>query len=107
MRYVSTRGQAPALGFSDALLAGLASDGGLYVPEQWPVLPAVAPGEPYPRVAAGVLYRRREGIMAKRVTMSEPYEIAGNGLLHRRALLGQGMLIAGAAATRAAGPARA
>jgi threonine synthase len=55
MRYVSTRGQAPALGFSDALLAGLASDGGLYVPEQWPVLPAVAPGESYARVAAGVV----------------------------------------------------
>ncbi|MGB8819019.1 MAG: threonine synthase [Rhizobiaceae bacterium] len=36
MRYISTRGQAPVLGFSDALLAGLARDGGLYVPESWP-----------------------------------------------------------------------
>ena len=36
MRYVSTRGEAPVLGFSDALLAGLARDGGLYVPERWP-----------------------------------------------------------------------
>ncbi|WP_404405928.1 threonine synthase [Pelagibacterium halotolerans] len=36
MRYVSTRGQAPALGFCDAVLAGLARDGGLYVPESWP-----------------------------------------------------------------------
>ncbi|MCG7506298.1 threonine synthase [Mesorhizobium retamae] len=36
MRYVSTRGEAPALGFSDAVLAGLARDGGLYVPEAWP-----------------------------------------------------------------------
>jgi threonine synthase len=36
MRYVSTRGEAPVLGFSDALLAGLARDGGLYVPEEWP-----------------------------------------------------------------------
>ncbi|MBM3561102.1 MAG: threonine synthase, partial [Alphaproteobacteria bacterium] len=42
MRYVSTRGTAPALDFSDALLAGLASDGGLYVPESWPSL---APAE--------------------------------------------------------------
>ena len=33
MRYISTRGQAPALNFEDVLLAGLASDGGLYVPE--------------------------------------------------------------------------
>ncbi|HBC08135.1 MAG TPA: threonine synthase, partial [Rhodospirillaceae bacterium] len=35
-RYISTRGQAPALGFEDVLLAGLARDGGLYVPEIWP-----------------------------------------------------------------------
>ena len=40
MRYVSTRGHAPELGFSDALLAGLARDGGLYVPKEWPVLSA-------------------------------------------------------------------
>ncbi len=40
MRYVSTRGAAPELGFSDALLAGLARDGGLYVPQSWPTLPA-------------------------------------------------------------------
>lgn len=38
MRYVSTRGQAPVLGFGDVLLAGLATDGGLYVPETWPEL---------------------------------------------------------------------
>ncbi|HSK38575.1 MAG TPA: threonine synthase [Arenibaculum sp.] len=36
MRYVSTRGRAPVLGFDDVLLAGLARDGGLYVPESWP-----------------------------------------------------------------------
>ena len=36
MRYVSTRGKAPSLGFADTVLAGLASDGGLYVPEQYP-----------------------------------------------------------------------
>ncbi|MBK1665737.1 threonine synthase [Rhodospirillum rubrum] len=36
MRYVSTRGQAPVLSFDDVLLAGLASDGGLYVPQTWP-----------------------------------------------------------------------
>lgn len=36
MKYVSTRGQAPTLGFSDALLAGLARDGGLYLPENYP-----------------------------------------------------------------------
>ena len=38
MHYVSTRGRAPELGFADVLLAGLANDGGLYVPESWPTL---------------------------------------------------------------------
>ena len=36
MRYISTRGLAPELGFDDVLLAGLARDGGLYVPSAWP-----------------------------------------------------------------------
>ncbi len=36
MKYISTRGEAPVLGFSDALLAGLARDGGLYLPETYP-----------------------------------------------------------------------
>ncbi len=36
MKYISTRGQAPALNFEEVLLAGLASDGGLYVPEVLP-----------------------------------------------------------------------
>ena len=40
MRYISTRGAAPALGFEDVVLTGLARDGGLYIPEQWsPVSP--------------------------------------------------------------------
>jgi threonine synthase len=42
MRYISTRGAAPVLGFEDVLLAGLAADGGLYVPETWP---AFSPAE--------------------------------------------------------------
>ena len=36
MRYISTRGEAPPVSFLDAVLAGLAPDGGLYVPETWP-----------------------------------------------------------------------
>ena len=36
MKYVSTRGQAPALEFCDILLGGLAPDGGLYLPEAYP-----------------------------------------------------------------------
>jgi threonine synthase len=38
MQYVSTRGRAPTLGFSDVLLAGLATDGGLYLPERYPTI---------------------------------------------------------------------
>jgi threonine synthase len=59
MRYVSTRGQAPAVGFVDAVLAGLAPDGGLYVPEAWPTFTAdqIAgfAGRPYAEVAAAVI----------------------------------------------------
>lgn len=36
MRYISTRGRAPESGFCDALIGGLAPDGGLYVPKDWP-----------------------------------------------------------------------
>ena len=59
MRYVSTRGEAPPLGFVDATLAGLARDGGLYVPETWPTLSqetiASFAGRPYAEVAVEVL----------------------------------------------------
>ena len=40
MNYISTRGQAPVLNFEQVLLAGLASDGGLYVPESLPTFSA-------------------------------------------------------------------
>jgi threonine synthase len=57
--HVSTRGEAPALGFSDALLAGLARDGGLYLPEAWPSLQPEAiqafAGRSYSDVAKAVL----------------------------------------------------
>ena len=36
MRYISTRGEAPELSFCDVMLTGLASDGGLYMPREWP-----------------------------------------------------------------------
>ncbi|MHB9879997.1 threonine synthase [Pacificimonas sp. ICDLI1SI03] len=38
MQYISTRGTAPTLSFQDVTLAGLANDGGLYVPQAWPTL---------------------------------------------------------------------
>jgi threonine synthase len=59
VRYISTRGEVPPLGFVDVMLAGLARDGGLYVPETWPQL---APqtiagflGRPYAEVALEVI----------------------------------------------------
>jgi threonine synthase len=59
VRYVSTRGEAPPLGFVEATLAGLARDGGLYVPTAWPRLdpPAIASfaGRPYAEVAVEVI----------------------------------------------------
>ena len=59
MRYVSTRGEAPSLDFVDAMLAGLARDGGLYVPERWPTLDRAAvesfAGRPYAEVAVEVI----------------------------------------------------
>ncbi|KQR32375.1 threonine synthase [Rhizobium sp. Leaf155] len=61
MKYVSTRGSAPSLGFSDALLAGLARDGGLYVPSEWPTMKKkeirALRGKTYQEVAFEVLYR--------------------------------------------------
>ena len=53
MQYVSTRGTAPILGFADVVLAGLATDGGLYVPLSWPSLPADTSGT-YAELAAAV-----------------------------------------------------
>jgi threonine synthase len=55
VRYVSTRGSAPELGFTDALLAGLATDGGLYVPTDWPTLPSRTPGFSYAQRAAQII----------------------------------------------------
>ena len=59
MRYVSTRGKAPILGFEDTLLAGLAEDGGLYVPESYPRLGdsdlAGLRGRPYHEAALRVI----------------------------------------------------
>ena len=59
MRYISTRGTAPSKDFADTLLAGLAEDGGLYVPDFWPSfsrneLEALR-GQPYAHLATEIL----------------------------------------------------
>ena len=63
MRYVSTRGASEPIGFADALLAGLADDGGLYLPETWPKLPDLSQlrGKPYSEVAVEVMWPYVEG----------------------------------------------
>jgi threonine synthase len=57
--YVSTRGEASPLGFVEVTLAGLARDGGLYVPAAWPRLDvetiAGLAGRPYAEVAADII----------------------------------------------------
>ncbi len=59
MKYISTRGEAPELGFQEVLLAGLARDGGLYMPSQWPQISSAEiksmAGQSYAETAKQVL----------------------------------------------------
>ncbi|MEM8951525.1 MAG: threonine synthase [Pseudomonadota bacterium] len=59
MRYISTRGRVPPASFEEVLFAGLAADGGLFVPESWPALDrdrlAALQSASYQEVAAFVL----------------------------------------------------
>ena len=68
MHYVSTRGRAPVLGFSDAVLTGLAADGGLYLPEVWPQVSAseiaAYANRPYAELAFDIISRFTEGEIA-------------------------------------------
>jgi len=65
LQYISTRGQAPSLDFEGVLMAGLARDGGLYVPEHWPAMTpgqiADLAGQSYSRVAAAIMQPFVEG----------------------------------------------
>ena len=60
MRYISTRGQAPELGFAEAMMTGLARDGGLYVPASVPQLTAAEisalAGQPYEEIAFRIMW---------------------------------------------------
>ncbi|MEM9667383.1 MAG: threonine synthase [Pseudomonadota bacterium] len=55
MRYISTRGRADPVDFVDACLAGLAPDGGLYVPEEWPQIEPARAGETYVDLSIRIL----------------------------------------------------
>jgi len=63
MRFASTRGSSPEVGFSAALVQGLAPDGGLYVPQQWPqfALDAWPAAADLPALAEPLLQRFAEG----------------------------------------------
>lgn len=65
MKYISTRGQAPELDFEGAMLSGLARDGGLYVPENFPTFSLaeikVLRGKPYADVALAVCSKYTAG----------------------------------------------
>ncbi|MFT6431584.1 MAG: threonine synthase [Halopseudomonas sp.] len=82
MRYISTRGQAPALNFEDVLLTGLATDGGLYVPENLPRFTqeeiASWAGLPYHELAFNVMHPFVAGSISdadfKRI-LKETYEV--------------------------------
>ncbi|MBN9545673.1 MAG: threonine synthase, partial [Alphaproteobacteria bacterium] len=60
-QFISTRGEAPQAGFADVLLAGLAPDGGLYMPAAWPQFSAAEiaafAGRRYLDVAFAILSR--------------------------------------------------
>ncbi|NDR55990.1 threonine synthase [Aliiruegeria sabulilitoris] len=60
MKYISTRGQAPILSFEEAMLTGLARDGGLYVPQEIPQMSpadiAALAGLPYEEVAFRIMW---------------------------------------------------
>ena len=59
MEYISTRGSAPTLDFEGVTLAGLASDGGLYLPSEWPRMTEseirALRGKPYHELAATIM----------------------------------------------------
>ena len=69
MRYRSTRGHADALDFRQVTLAGLAPDGGLYLPERWPRLSPAAlrdlAGLSYAETAARVMAPFTEGVLSQ------------------------------------------
>jgi len=63
VRYASSRGLADEIDFGDALLGGLATDGGLYLPTEWPTLTDAAP-DSYPELAAAVMLPFVDGVVS-------------------------------------------
>ena len=77
MRYVSTRGAAQPKGFTEILLEGLASDGGLYVPESYPAMDLGAlRGKSYPALALEILSRFMDDVPDLRAIVERTYNRA-------------------------------
>jgi threonine synthase len=85
VKYISTRGEAPSLFFTDALIAGLAEDGGLYLPEAYPQLSeseiAGFAGRPYSAVAEAVIAPFVDGALDRKA-LSAAIEAAYAGFDH-------------------------
>ena len=71
MKYISTRGNAPELGFENVLLEGLAKDGGLYIPEIWPSVDYKnLPKGPYFEQAAFIIHPFVDDFVSKKELLS-------------------------------------
>ncbi|WP_170332720.1 threonine synthase [Ruegeria arenilitoris] len=85
MKYISTRGQAPELTFEEAMLTGLARDGGLYLPAEIPVMSqdeiAALAGLPYEEIAFRVMWPYVSGSFAEeefKAIIARAYEAFGH-----------------------------
>jgi threonine synthase len=65
MKYLSTRGTTPPASFLDVLMSGLASDGGLFVPDHWASLPVFSGKESYIEIAAQVIGPYTDGDISR------------------------------------------
>lgn len=92
MKYLSTRSaaeatQAPSLSFEEVTMAGLARDGGLYVPEAWPTLSQDTiqslAGKSYAQVAATVLMPFVAGSLSEAELTQVAEETYGSEFAHK------------------------
>jgi threonine synthase len=98
VRYVSTRGDAPARSFSDILLEGLAPDGGLYLPEAFPRIDLKAlRGRPYVDLAAGILSRYMDDVpeLARIVRATYTARVFGSDDITPLRMLERGLYLLG------------
>lgn len=90
MKYQSTRGGETRLSFQDVLMAGLATDGGLYVPEQWPHTDSSSlerlRGKPYSHVAAYILKPFCTGDISEEEVARLAHRVYGEAVFEHKAV---------------------